>query len=134
MQARGSIGAPAVRWLTIRRSMHDVGLLPGHVHVLRAESPLVSLVGAELLVDERRAVFERRLGVDDHGQRLVLDEHILGRVDDRVLVLAEDGRHGLTDVLDLAAGQRPVLGGLDLHTRRDPRHRHPRGQVEVLAR
>ena len=62
------------------------------------------------VVDERRAVLERRLGVDDDRQRVVLDEDVLGGVDDRVAVLADDDRDGVADVLDLALGERPVLG------------------------
>ena len=76
---------------------------------------------------------ERLLGIDDHGQRVVLDEHLLGGVDDAVLVVADDDRDALADVLDLALGQRPVLGRLDLHARRHPGHRQARGDVEVLA-
>ena len=59
-----------------------VGLGERGVDVAAAERPLVGLVGAELLVHERRAVLERLLGIDDRGQRLVLDDDVLGRVDD----------------------------------------------------
>ena len=54
-------------------------------------------------MDDRRAVLERRLRVDDDRQRVVLDDHVLGGVDDRVLVRAEDDGDGLADVADLAA-------------------------------
>ena len=104
----------------------DLGLGPRLVHVAAADRPLVDLVGPELRVDERGAVLERLLGVDDHGQRVVVDEHLLGRVDDRVLVLADHDGDALADVLDLVLGQRPVLGGLDLDARRHPRHRQRR--------
>ena len=59
--------------------------------------------------------------------------HLLGGVDDGVLVVADDDRDGLADVLDLALGERPVLGRLDLDARRDPGHRQRRVEVEVLA-
>ena len=111
----------------------EVGLLPGDVHVLGPEPPLVGLVGPELLVDEGRPVGEGGLGVDDHGQRLVGDLDGGGGVDDRVLVLAEDDGHPLADVLDLGPGERPVLGRLDLDPRGDPGHRHPGGEVEILG-
>ena len=50
--------------------------------------PLVGLVGAELLPDERRAVLERRLGIHDGRLRVVLDDHVLGGVDRGVPVVA----------------------------------------------
>ena len=59
----------------------------------------MDLVGAELLVDERRAL-ERLLGIGDDRQRLVLDDHVLGGVDDRVAILAEHDRDRVADVVD----------------------------------
>ena len=112
---------------------HDVGLGPRRVHVAAADRPLVHLVGAEVGVDERLGVVDRLLGIDDDRQRVVLDEHLLGGVDDAVLVVAEDDRDALADVLDLALGERPVLGRLDLDARRHPGHRQAGGDVEVLA-
>lgn len=100
----------------------DVGLGERLVDVPAAQRPVVDLVGAELLVDERRAVLERGLGVDHHRQRLVVDEHVFRGVDHRVLVLADDDGHGVADVADLPAGQRPVLGRLHLDPGRDPGH------------
>ena len=110
MQTRGSIGVPAVRWLTIRRSTTTSDSAHACVHVAAADRPLVDLVGPELRVDERGAVLERLLGVDDHRQRVVVDEHLLGGVDHGVLVLADHDGDALADVLDLVLGQRPVLG------------------------
>jgi hypothetical protein len=112
---------------------HHVGVTPGGVHVAAGDRPLVRLVGPELLVHERRAVLERLLGVDHHGQRVVLDEHLFGRVDDAVLVAADHDRDGLADALDDALGERPRLRCLDLHPRRDPDHRERRLEVEVVG-
>jgi hypothetical protein len=113
---------------------HDVGLGPGRVHVAAADRPLVRLVGAELLVHERRPGLEGLLGVDHHGQRVVLDDDLLGGVDDAVLVAADDDGDGLADVLDDAVpGQRPRLRRLDLDSRRDPHHRERRLELEVVA-
>jgi hypothetical protein len=84
-------------------------------------------------VHERRAGLQRRLGVDDHGQRVVLDEHLLGRVDHAVLAVADDDRDPLAHVLDRVAGERPVLGPLDLDAGRHPGHGQRALEVEVLA-
>ena len=97
-----------------------------------AQRPLVDLVGAQRLVDQR-AVLQRLLGVGDDRQRLVLDHDVLGRVDDRVAVLTEHDGHGVADVLDGTARQRPVVGRRDVDARRHPRHGQRRGEVEVLA-
>jgi hypothetical protein len=94
----------------------------------------VRLVRAEILVHERRPLRQRLLGVDDDGQRVVLDEDLLGGVHHAVLVVADDDRDRLADVLDGAAGQRPRLRALDLHPGRHPGHRERRLEVEVVAR
>ena len=52
----------------------DVGLGEAGLEVAAAQRPLAHLVGPELLVDERRSVLERRLGIGDHRQRVVLDD------------------------------------------------------------
>jgi hypothetical protein len=112
---------------------HDVGVGERLLDVASAHRPLVRLVRAERLVHER-LVPQRLLDVDDDRQRLVLDVHLLRRVDDRVLVHADDHRDPLADVADLAARQRPALGRRDLHAGRRPRHRQRRQQVgHVLA-
>ena len=100
----------------------DVGLGDRRVDVAAAHRPLVRLVRAERLVDED-LVLQRLLHVDDGRQRLVLDAHGLRGVDDVVLVLGDDHRDGVADVLDLAAGERPAHRGLDLDAGRRPRHR-----------
>ena len=122
-----------MRWLTIAALDDVVGLGEAGLEVAAAQRPLAHLVGAELLVHERRAVLERRLGIGDHRQRVVLDDDVLGRVDHAVAVLADDERDGVADVLDLALGQDPVVGRVDLDARRDPRHREARLHVEVLV-
>jgi hypothetical protein len=123
MQPRGSIGVPAVRWLTIRRSITT----SDSAHAASMSPPPIDhscdLVGAEVSGDERRPSSSAFSGSTTTGQRVVLDEHLLGGVDDGVLVVAEHDRDALADVLDLALGQRPVLGRLDLDARRHPGHR-----------
>ena len=76
------------------------------------------------------AALERRLGIGDDGQRVVLDDHVLGGVDDGVLVRADHDRDRIADVLDDLLGQRPVLGRLDLDRRAAPRRAagRPRGR------
>ena len=63
---------------------HDVRALERGLDVA-AERPLVDLVRAEVGVDEVAAL-ERLLGIDDDRQRVVVDDDVLGRVDDRVAV------------------------------------------------
>ena len=58
---------------------HDVGVVE-HRRVL-AELELDREVRAVLREQQRRAVGERGFGVDDDGQRVVVDDHRLGRVD-----------------------------------------------------
>ena len=123
-----------------RRAVVDHAALDDHVgggeaglEVAAAERPLVALVRAELLVDERRAVVERRLDVGDHRQRVVLDQDLLGGVDDRVAVRADHERDRVADVVDLVLGDRPVRRVVDVDPRRHPRHRQRRLQVEVVA-
>jgi hypothetical protein len=106
-----------------------VGVAEGGLDVPTAERPLEHRVGAELVVDDRRAVLERLLGVDDDGQRVIVDDDLAGRVDDGVLVGAEHDGHRLADVADLVAGQRPVVGDPHLDARREEDHRRRRGQA-----
>ena len=118
---------PAVRWLTIRRSTTTSASREAGLDVAAAERPLVGLVGAELA--PRRAASRPRARPPDRstagsGSYSTID--LLGRVDHPVLVLADDHGHRIADVLDLAAGQRPVLGRLDLDAGRHPDHRQRR--------
>ncbi len=110
-----------------RRAVVDEPPLDDHVclgeaclEVASRQRPLVHLVGPELLVHVRRAG-EGRLWVDHDRQRLVLDQNLLGRVDDRVAVLAEHDGDRIPHVLDGLPRERPVLGVVDLHARRHPR-------------
>ena len=105
-----------------------VGVGEAGLDVAAAQRPLMDLVGAELLVHERRPL-ERRLGIGYDRQRLVLDDHHLGRVHDRVAVLAEHHCDRIADVLDGLARQRPVLGVVDLDAGRNPGHRQRPGEI-----
>ena len=132
-QARGSIGAPAVRWLTIRRSTITSASFqaasmspPPIVHSCVWFVPMSSWTSGD-------DVLERLLRVDDDRQRVVLDDDLLGGVDDAVLVAADHDGDGLADVLDGVARQRPRLGRLDLDARRHPRHRHRAVECQVLG-
>ena len=111
----------------------DVGLGEAGLEVAAAKRPVAHLVGPELLVDQRRSVLERLLRIGDHRERVVLDDDVLGRVDDRVAVIADHERDRIADVLDLALGQHPVIGGVDLDAGRHPRHRQARLHVEILV-
>ena len=123
-----------------RRAVVDHAALDDHVgrgeaglEVAAAERPLVALVRAEVGVDEVRPVLERLLDVDDHRQRVVLDQHLLGGVDHRVAVGADHERDRVADAVDLVLGDGPVRRVLDLDPRRHPRHRQRRLEVEVVA-
>ena len=98
-----------------------VGVRKGGIEIPARDCPFVCLVRAELVPDERRALFKRRLRVDHRRQRLVLDDHVLDGVVDAVAVGADHDRDRVADVLDGVLGKRPVLRGLDLHARRAPR-------------
>ena len=81
-----------------------------------------------------RPTFERLLRIDDDGQRLVLDDHVLDRVHHAVAILADDDGDGVADVVDGPARDRPVFGVLHLDARRYPRHRQRATEVgHVLA-
>jgi hypothetical protein len=111
----------------------DVGLGEPRFEIAAAERPLADLVRAKPLVDERRGGLERCLRVGDHRERVVLDDHALGRVDHGVAVITDDEGHRVADVLDLALGQDPVVGRVDLDAGRDPRHRQAGVHVEVVV-
>jgi hypothetical protein len=100
-----------------------LGASERRLDVASRQRPLEHLVGAELLVDDRSAVLERLLGIDDRRQRVVVHDHLLGRVDHAVLVAAEHDRDRLADVAHLVASQRPVVGHAHLDPRRYPHHR-----------
>ena len=126
-RARGAVvGDPVLE--------HYVGLRQRRVDVAAGDRPLVGLVGAELIPDQWRAVLERRLRVDDDRLRVVLDDHLLGGVEDAVLVAADDDRDRVADALDLAALERHVVGGVDLDPGRRPDHRDAALEAQVLGR
>ncbi len=110
----------------------DVGLGDAGLDVAAAQRPLVDLVGAEVGVDEVAAL-ERGLRVGDDGQRVVLDQDVLGGVDHRVAVVADHDGDRIADVLDDLLGQRPVLRHGDVDAGRDPGHREPRLELEVAG-
>ena len=89
-----------------------VRLAQGGVHVAAADRPLVRLVRADLLVTSAELP-PAPSRVHDDGQRVVLDDHLLGGVDDAVLARADHDGDGLADVLDgrrgLAATSRRAL-------------------------
>ena len=87
----------------------DGGLGEQPVDLARVELPRVAAVRAELLVDERRALCERRLGVDDDRQRLVVDLDELRRVLGGAAARRRDHRDRVADVARLVDRERLVL-------------------------
>ena len=71
--------------------------------------PRVAPVRAELLVDERRALRERELGIDHDRQRLVVDLHQLGSVACGLAALRDDDRNTVADIAGLVHGERPMV-------------------------
>src|SRR2546427_200303 len=76
--------------LTLRPLHHDLGLGEARVEIAADELPLMNLVSAELVVEDRRSVLERSLRIGHDRERVILDHDLLGGVDDRVAVLPED--------------------------------------------
>jgi hypothetical protein len=109
-----------------------VGLGEAGLEVAAAQGPLVRLVRAERLVDDD-LVLEGLLQVHDDRERVVLDEDVLGGVDDGVAVVADDGGDRVAHVVDRALGDRPVLGRVDGDAGRHPGRRHRAAGVHVLA-
>jgi hypothetical protein len=116
--ARGSIAFGIRRFWRYRPDTFREELLD----LARLERPRVALVRAELLVDERRALRERRLGVDDGRQRLVLDLDELRRVLGRAAARRRDHGDRVARVPRLVDRDRLVLGRVRL-LGRDPRAR-----------
>ena len=79
------------------------------VHFARSELPRVAAVRAEVVVEDRRAILERPLRIDDRGQRLVLHLDKLRRVASLRARLREHDRHAVADVARLVDGQRTVI-------------------------
>jgi hypothetical protein len=80
---------------------------PARPRRARARATTRGRGSSRTLVDERRAVLERRLDVGDDRQRVVLDEDVLAASIDRVAVLADDDGDGSPTCLtsSLASGQ-----------------------------
>ena len=80
------------------------------VGAVARELPGVAVVRAELLVDDRRAVLERFLGVDDRGKLLVVHLDELGGVLRLRARLGDDDGDSVALVARLVRGERPVHG------------------------
>ena len=92
------------------RDLHDVvGLGERRVDVPPLPDAGVGEVPAAVLVQDRRAVFERRARVDDDLEGLVVDLHELCRVARELPRLGDDRGNGLADVAHLPDGERVVL-------------------------
>ena len=100
----GSIGTAASRWFATRTETDDVGALE-HGGVV-AEVERERDVGAVLVEEHRRAVEHGGLGVDDDGQRVVVDDHGLGGVDGLRAGLGDHRGHDVADEAHHALGQR----------------------------
>ena len=70
--------------------------------------PRVAAVRLEVVMDERGVGRERRLGVDDHGQRLVVHLHELGRVVRCRAARRDDHGDTVADMARLVDGERVV--------------------------
>jgi hypothetical protein len=86
-------------------------------------------------VDERRALGERRLRINDGGLRLVVDHHELCRVGGELSRRRDDDRDAVADIARLVGGERPVRRQIDV-LRDRPGARQRSGPVarELLAR
>ena len=73
---------------------------------MRPRADLHGQVGAGVGEEERRAVLEGGLGADDRGQRVVVDDDELGRVDALLARLAQHDGHRLADEAHPVGGQR----------------------------
>ena len=78
------------------------------VHLAGVERPRVAAVRAEVLVDDRSAVGERGLRVDDGMERLVVDRDELGRVLRGGTRVCDDDGDGVALVARLVRCERPV--------------------------
>ena len=68
-------------------------------------------VRADRVVQHGRVGFERLLGIDHGGQRLVLHLHQLRRVLGEIPVARDDDGHGLADETDLVGGRAVIVDG-----------------------
>ena len=89
------------------------------------EVPRVAAVRAEVVVDDRCAVLERALRIDDRGQGVVLDLHELGRVACFAPRLRDYYGHAVARIPSLVDGERPVIRLLRI-LGREPRARQRR--------
>ncbi len=112
----------------------DIAVLHDHVGALvectGVQLPDVGDVGAEILVNERRAFLGGRLDVDDRVERLVLDLDELGRVDGIRTRIGDDDRDAVPLVVHLRDREGEVLGALHVLGHR-PGARH--GRLPVVA-
>ncbi len=107
--ARTSSGQGARRWLT-RRARTTTS------HLDQSRAPVGRYLGAEVCPYrrvEQDLVAEGRLGVDDDGERVVVDVDQFGRVGTLVVGVGDDGGDGLTDVADHAGGQPRSMHGVE---------------------
>ena len=87
------------------------------------------LVVVPVVIDARRAFAERRLGVGDHGQFLVIDLHGGGGILGDILVFGQDRGERLAVPIHLVHRKRPVLpvvGGKGGEQHRNPLALHLR--------
>ena len=106
----------------------DFGAIDGGIGArLVADRPLEDDVVRRVLVELRGAGLDRLVGVDHGGQRLVIDDDRLERIDRLGLGLGDDGSDALTGPLDAVGGQSPRRVDVVLDARAAagrPGHRH----------
>jgi hypothetical protein len=89
----------------------DLGFRERTVGLAVHEPAGIREVGAQRLVQDRRAVFERALGIHHGGQRLVVDLHQLGRVLGEVAIARDDDRDRFAHEPRLVGGGAVVMDG-----------------------
>ena len=108
-----ALGAEALpeHHVGLREQRLDFGVVPGDL--VRVEAAGVAgaenLVVVPVVVDARRIVAERCLGVGDDGERLVVDIHGGGGVLGDILVFGHDRGERLAVPVRLVHCERPVL-------------------------
>ena len=95
-----------------------LGAVERGVRIAVCEAAPVRDVRAQLVMQQRRALFHRPLRVDGGLQRLILDLDKVERVLGDIAVLGDDHRHRLADKAHLVDGDR-VVGDGDLDDARD---------------
>ncbi len=110
------------------------------IDVALANGECADEVGVESFVDDRRALAQRLLRIDDGRKRIEIETDQLSRVFRRMTTLGHDDGNGLADMADLVVGEKGLLGVDELvldqrrpFTRqRELRVRHRRQELQEI--